>query len=610
MNLPMNFDAIVSLAAHQIVQISLVILIVGIIAQLFLQRRPRRAYALWMLALAKCLLPPVWSSATGLFSWMETRNPAQSIVKSDETPSPVSSITHDSPMVTQNIAVDLDSSAIPATSKQPRNPITAAEILAAVWITGSVLMAATIVIQSLRIRKTILRSSTSLPPEFSSAIESLRQSLSIHRAINIVVCEKPIGPALFGLFAPILVIPRALLESKTRSQLRPILAHEMIHLRRRDPLVTAIQLLCQCVWWFSPLTWWMNWQINRVRELCCDGEVIAALNCEPADYAQMLLDVARLRGILRSIIPSLGVRPVQVTERRIDLIMSDAARINGRSPKIAWAMLAIIGLLILPGAGLSQQQQQQQQQPAAAISPATEPSSKAVTGHVMHYVRLVVGMNRMTFEGQDVTLDHLPDLLKQVPDRANTIFEIANESDQMTISQLNDARFTATMISEPFGFKYSSYIGVKPIASKGSPDKIVADNNEHPTAFAAKYNFYIYGEFDLGQAGKPNDSNADKIKEMVRARGGKVENAIDADTDFVVLGSEPTINQYTPQQLSLPFFVRQEHDEKQAQAAYLDARDYAMKLKIPIMNQNRFLKFCGYQTLEERARAATQTESP
>src|SRR5687767_10172157 len=58
-----------TLAQTQLLQLTIVIAAVAVTTALLCRRRPHAAYALWLIALAKCVTPPVWSSPTGVFSW-------------------------------------------------------------------------------------------------------------------------------------------------------------------------------------------------------------------------------------------------------------------------------------------------------------------------------------------------------------------------------------------------------------------------------------------------------------------------------------------------------------------------------------------------------------
>jgi hypothetical protein len=109
-----------------------------------------------------------------------------------------------------------------------------------------------------------------------------------------------------------------------------------------------------------------------------------------------------------------------------------------------------------------------------------------------------------------------------------------------------------------------------------------------------KYNFYVYGKFDLGQTGHATDQDRDKILALIAHWGGRLQKNINVDTDFVVMGAEPTVEDFTEDQLEDPFFVRKKNDEVADLTAYNDILTKARDLHIPVMNQNRFLYFVGY----------------
>jgi len=55
-------------------QVTAVILLVIVLTRLFARNRPHLAHGLWVLV--KCITPPVWSSPSGLFCWLQTGSAA------------------------------------------------------------------------------------------------------------------------------------------------------------------------------------------------------------------------------------------------------------------------------------------------------------------------------------------------------------------------------------------------------------------------------------------------------------------------------------------------------------------------------------------------------
>ena len=107
-----------------------------------------------------------------------------------------------------------------------------------------------------------------------------------------------------------------------------------------------------------------------------------------------------------------------------------------------------------------------------------------------------------------------------------------------------------------------------------------------------KYNFVVYGEFDLDRDGRASAGDADVIRRLITQWGGNVVNDVNVNTDFVVMGVEPQVEGSPPADDAVAIAAHQR--AVQALDRYLAVRTQAMQLNIPILNQNRFLNFVGY----------------
>src|SRR5262245_1974592 len=52
-------------------QVTLLIALVGLVLRLVGQNRPHLACALWLVVLLKCITPPILSSPSGIFCWLQ-----------------------------------------------------------------------------------------------------------------------------------------------------------------------------------------------------------------------------------------------------------------------------------------------------------------------------------------------------------------------------------------------------------------------------------------------------------------------------------------------------------------------------------------------------------
>jgi hypothetical protein len=105
--------------------------------------------------------------------------------------------------------------------------------------------------------------------------------------------------------------------------------------------------------------------------------------------------------------------------------------------------------------------------PARPVSNKAESNDKpAVPAVERRFVRMVVGLGELTFEGQSITWEQLPELLKKVPDRSHTVLELAVASDNFTMGQINELTHRARILSGEHGFEHLSFVGVHPLGSK------------------------------------------------------------------------------------------------------------------------------------------------
>ena len=80
----------------------------------------------------------------------------------------------------------------------------------------------------------------------------------------------------------------------------------MAHVRRGDPLVALIAHLNRCLFWFHPLSWFLERAVAATAEQAADEEAMAVLGDRRA-YAEILLEMARAVAPGGGRVASLGV---------------------------------------------------------------------------------------------------------------------------------------------------------------------------------------------------------------------------------------------------------------------------------------------------------------
>src|SRR5690606_35594926 len=101
-----------------------------------------------------------------------------------------------------------------------------------------------------------------------------------------------IGPGVVGFFSPVLVLPRYVVQRLSTEHLKPVLKHEIAHLRRQDNLTAVVHMFVETVFWFHPLVWLIGARLIDERERACDEAVVAS-GVPPEVYAEGIIEVCR-----------------------------------------------------------------------------------------------------------------------------------------------------------------------------------------------------------------------------------------------------------------------------------------------------------------------------
>ncbi len=123
---------------------------------------------------------------------------------------------------------------------------------------------------------------------------------------------------------------------------------------------------------------------------------------------------------------------------------------------------------------------------------------------------------------------------------------------------------------------------------------------------SAKRNvFVIAGQFDIDNDGSIDADAHAKVKALVEKWGGKVQDEVTADTDFVVLGKLPPLRKKpTFEEIEIDPQANQKYQQSvRDRENYQKIQEQAKALWIPVFTYDRFLYFTGYKNLSAKAGA-------
>lgn len=155
--------------------------------------------------------------------------------------------------------------------KLPELPAERASLWAMLWLLGVLIAALTFGWQQFRFQ------------------QRLGRLHSLGDGVQHLASESFTGPLLIGLLRPKIVLPADFFRRYSALEQTLILAHEKVHLRRRDAAVNLLVTAFQTLFWFNPLLHFAAGRVRLDQELACDAAVLEQHPDSRSHYAGAIL---------------------------------------------------------------------------------------------------------------------------------------------------------------------------------------------------------------------------------------------------------------------------------------------------------------------------------
>ncbi len=190
-----------------------------------------------------------------------------------------------------------------------------------------------------------------------------RVQVSMKIGEDLYLCDHIRSPFVLGLFRPKIYLP-----SDLDSRISPyVLAHERMHLKRRDPAWKLLGYGLLCIHWFNPLCYVAYILFCRDLEQSCDEAVVRNWNHQQRkDYSAALLECSMPRHVIAACPVAFGEVGVKQRIRGV---------LQYRKPK-SWVICLAAALCITLAACLLTNPVQAENQSQVKDQPQTEVTSQ------------------------------------------------------------------------------------------------------------------------------------------------------------------------------------------------------------------------------------------
>lgn len=300
-----------------------VIVCIVITAKALLSKRlaPRWHYYLWLLVIARMLMPSAPQSSLSIFNLVPSLTRSQATIDQlatqpagnttkhyQQTPTNYSAIENSTKSkettnslalkgqlpsqsdTTEYTAIEQQITTQPAAAASLKHQTDYIALLPLVWLIGAIVLALYVFAGNIRLWSIIRQKRPVTDSNILNLLEDCKSQMKLHTYLSVVETGKVSSPALFGFIRPRLLLPLGLLEKLTPAQLRHVFLHELAHLKRGDIYIGWLTALLQTLHWFNPIVWFAFHKMRADRELACDQLALTSiLNEEPNEYGKTIV---------------------------------------------------------------------------------------------------------------------------------------------------------------------------------------------------------------------------------------------------------------------------------------------------------------------------------
>ena len=298
---------------------ALILALVALTSQL-LGKLPRLTHMLWLLVLLKLITPPIFTIPAGVIS------PSLQITTSVEIPNRQASVASPAPINSPAVPAQVTNDNL-ASENVFDKTVSSFNIswLILLWCGGSLIVACYSWSRILRFNRLLKTTTTPAPEHLQAVGREIGEHLNLSQSPLLLTTSANISPMVWWLGGRVqVIVPAALARQVNSTNLWWMLAHELVHVKRRDYLVRWLEYLAIVLCWWNPLTWLAQKNLRVFEEISCDNQVLENFKPQPKVYAHALLSAVEFLSSTPHKTPAIasGITSGESLERRLRMIVS------------------------------------------------------------------------------------------------------------------------------------------------------------------------------------------------------------------------------------------------------------------------------------------------
>lgn len=316
-------------------------------------RQPALVHILCIVALVKLVTPPVFPLDVARYGTLETvgqvAGAAQGTLRLTPSPTRPFLLGHDRSGEARPHSRPSSAGTVAAQGWWPETRTGFVALFIAIWFSTSGLLAVISLGRALSFHRALRNQSTAAPPSLQRISREIATRIGLSRTPRLLTSRANVAPLVWWMGGrPCVVLPKSAIAALPPQQIRLVLAHELVHIRRLDHWTRWLEWTACTLFWWNPLTWWIQRELRWAEEVCCDQWVLSLFRPRRRDYALSIVNILETlaRPSLRPPAMASEINSGGKLGLRIETIMNTTTPIT--TPRMARILAAALAILVIP----------------------------------------------------------------------------------------------------------------------------------------------------------------------------------------------------------------------------------------------------------------------
>lgn len=244
------------------------------------------------------------------------------------------------------------------------------------WALGGVVLLTLLSVGSRRLSRRLAGRKMVLDGPLPEVLARLRRRAGIWRRVRLSVSPGLDAPVALGILRPEICLPPRALSGLAREQQEAMLAHELAHVARLDPLWLEVVRAVQTLFFFQPLNRVARRRLGECAEFLCDDWAVAHTG-DPVGLAGCLAEVARWIVGDAEPLPACSMADLRSPlGERVERLLDEQRRPDGAPAWLAPLGAALLSATAMVAPGFARTEPAPPPEPEPSLATPPPPSSR------------------------------------------------------------------------------------------------------------------------------------------------------------------------------------------------------------------------------------------